>query len=186
MSELDKVKVAVIVFFIGFGLYQIINVGILASIPIFIAAAILFLVFYRGSDYFGESTALLGAIALFVSFVDITSSSNAFNVRNMTRQNEIFMRSFEVKYCPSSYQTNESKRDAFNELSERLSMSCLQQGSRDILKLHADLSKAAYLDPVVGTVDSFYNEFFSKKDTPITCLELAQKMDQLCPGLLEL
>ncbi|WP_421221759.1 hypothetical protein [Aeromonas enteropelogenes] len=183
---MDKIKIAIIILFIGFGIYQFINIGILSSIPTFIAAAILFLVLYCGWDYFGGSTAVLCSIALFVSFVDITSSSNAFNVKNITKQNEIFMRTVETRYCPSSYQPNERKREIFNELSKKLSMSCLQQGPRDILKLHADLSKTAYLDPVVGTVDSFYVEFFSKKDTPITCLDLAQKMDQLCPGLLEL
>lgn len=183
---MDKIKVVVIILFVGYGFYQFFNGDVLPSVVTFITAIILFLVLSRGWDYFGESATVLGLIVLIISLVDVTSSSNAFNVENIKKQNEVFMRSVEARYCPVSHQPNERKRAAFNELSEKLSMSCLQQGNRDILKLHADLSKTVYLDPVLGTVDSFYNEFFSKKDTSLTCLELAQKMDRLCPRLLEL
>ncbi|QBX71461.1 hypothetical protein E4630_11640 [Aeromonas hydrophila] len=183
---MDKVKVAVIIFFIGFGLYQVINVGILASIPIFIAAAILFLVLCRGWDYFGKSATGLGLIALFISFVDITSSSNAFNVNDIGKTNEMAMQSGENRYCPVSNQPNEIKREMFNKFSHKLFELCVIQNYKNISSFALDLSKAVYLDPVMGTVDSFYNEFFNEKDKPTTCLEFAQKMDQLCPGLLEL
>ncbi|MGY3892871.1 hypothetical protein [Aeromonas enterica] len=183
---MEKIKAAIITVFFGFSLYQLINGSVLSSVVTLITAVMLFLVLYSGWDYFGESASILGMVVLIISSIDIVGSSKAFDINGIAKNNKLFIQSIEGRYCPVRNQPDEIKRESFNKMSDKLFELCLFQNHRNITALTFDLSKTVYLDPVLGTVDSFYNEFFSKKDTPLTCLELAQKMDRLCPGLLEL
>ncbi|RSM21639.1 hypothetical protein C5B78_22350 [Aeromonas salmonicida] len=150
-----------------------------------LAIAIFFLAL-NDYDIFDGSVSFLLTLSTIFAVIQLFNDTNILDMRVVSKQNSLMIQSLEAGFCPSTNQPNEYKRMTFEQLKNTLFKSCATQNHRDLMTLTVDLSKTVYLDPVTGTIDSLYNDFIKKKDMTPTCLDIAQEMDRLCPGLLEL
>ncbi|HCH4151348.1 hypothetical protein ACEWAB_22535 [Vibrio parahaemolyticus] len=143
-------------------------------------------------------TCLLGIESLWKSsfsrcllfMITTCSIANAFYSNNLTKPGyteknlDIFYDSAHLGYCSTLEQPDEAKRAWFNKNKDKLFMKCALQSNLDMQKLSVDIFKARYSDPVTGTIDIIYNNINDAH--PLTCQEMAEVLNSLCPGKLHL
>ena len=183
---MEKLKFAIIASILAYGIYQLFMGSPLLFVATCLFAVIVFLVIFCGFDIFDGNISMLSTLIVVFTVVHVVRSSNAPDIENTKKQYSLMMQSVESGFCPIRNQPDERKRTAFEQLKDTLFVSCALQNNRDITALTVDLTKAVRLDPLTGTLDSLYNDFIKEKDMTPTCLEIAQEMDRLCPGLLEI
>jgi hypothetical protein len=128
-----------------------------------------------------------GFIASLVTILSIVNVLNTGDVTDSDKTNQnidLFQQALQVKYCPTTIQPDESKRAKFQALKDILVKQCGFQNHQNIYRLAIDAAKARYLDPVSGLADNIHSEFI--KDEPVTCLSIAKRMNEICPGKLQL
>ncbi|VFB10060.1 Uncharacterised protein [Aeromonas salmonicida] len=181
-----KITISIFLGILLYGFYHALNGNFYLAISMaLLAIAILFLA-SNDYDIFDESFSFLLTLSTVFAVIQLFNDTNILDMRMINKQNSLMMQSLEAGFCPSINQPNEYKRMTFEQLKNTLFKSCATQNHRDMMALTVDLSKTVYLDPVTGTIDSLYNDFIKKKDMTPTCLDIAQEMDRLCPGFLEL
>ncbi|MGY3856158.1 hypothetical protein [Aeromonas intestinalis] len=183
---MGKLTLAIIVSIFAYGIYQLFKGSPLLSIATMLFAVIVFLVLYCRVDIFDEIVSLLSTAIVILTVIHVVKTSDVFDVNNGKKQYDLMMQSVEAGFCPVRNQPDERKRAAFEQLRNTLFMSCALQHNRDVMTLTVDLSKAVYLDPLTGTLDSLYTDFIKEKDFTPTCLDIAQEMSRLCPGHLDI
>lgn len=183
---MEKLKLALILVVFLYALYQLAMGAPLLFISTTILSVSLFLVLCCHVDIFDGRVSALSTIMMILTVIHVVSASGALDFQSTKKQYDLMVQSMEAGFCPEVKQPDERKRVAFEQLKNTLFMSCAMQHNRNIMTLTVDLSKAVHLDPVTGTLDSIYSDFIKEKDMKPTCIELAQEMDRLCPGLLDI
>lgn len=183
---MGKITISVFLGFLLYGFYHALNGNFYLAISMALLAIAMFFLALNDYDIFNESVSCWLMLSTVFAVIQLFNDTNLLDIGGVNKQNNLMMQSLEVGFCPSTNQPNEYKRMTFEQLKNTLFKSCATQNHRDLMALTVDLSKTVYLDPVTGTIDSLYNDFIKKKDMTPTCLDIAQEMDRLCPGFLEL
>lgn len=125
------------------------------------------------------SLAIISLITIF-SIGNVFMVSDTVNTEKGTQNFNLMLQAMAVQYCPRNLQPSDAKRASFRALRKIFIKQCALQNHQNMSKLTADVVKARYLDPVSGLADSIHSDFLKGK--PVTCLSLAEKMNEICPG----
>ncbi|MCL1119185.1 hypothetical protein N7V09_19300 [Shewanella seohaensis] len=123
------------------------------------------------------------AIFMVVGIIAAIIASPIFDFSSTKTDLSLMTQSITNKNCPYEKQRDVQKRNEYYNLNEILLKKCALQSNRDQLEFVINISKATYLDPVTGTIDSLYNDL-NLREKPMTCQDIAKIMDSLCPGHL--
>lgn len=167
---------------LSFSLYSaFLGKYIQASIVLLAAVLITWIILF-GPDSATERwyLALIPAALVVLSIFSAFMSSPLSNPNSHKENIDLLKRAIDANSCSPKFQPDQMRREAFNRLRSVLVTKCALQSYVDIQNITIDLSKAIYLGPVSSTLDSVYGEFNPKNE--VTCIELAEQLDSLCPG----
>lgn len=188
---LKKAYVAIVCIFVltllGFAIYQfffedqkLAAGGLLATVVFSIKKS--FFSYSILSDDFDKELILLITI---LGVLSVAVNSDFFDLEKQEQNVELTYQTYKPgnTRCSRYFQPDDNKRSLFNKNVNLLRQTCATQSTEDGKTLYLDMNKVIHLPVRVGAVDTMISTF-DKKSGPLTCTELAQQMDKLCPNFL--
>ena len=127
---------------------------------------------------------MLFAIGGGMGMLDTVATSKAAEAIDSNEYFDLMKAGAEAPACPHYIQPDAELRHLFYELKNTLVAQCSIQQNINIRNLVIDLQVERLQDPITGTVSAIYGEFFPDNDRSMTCADVADKMDLICPGIL--
>ncbi|EOD6260103.1 hypothetical protein ACJZR1_003800 [Vibrio parahaemolyticus] len=158
----------------------------LLGLALLATAILFFVVIATGviNNIESQFTKAMLAVITALSVAHVISTSDFLDIDSMKKDQKIFAKAINIRYCPSENQPDEQLRQSFAKLHESLITQCANQHIQNAQKFIFDIQKARYLDPASGTADTVYSQLVGKEQ--ITCVDVAKQLNEICPNILEI
>ncbi|WP_318471209.1 hypothetical protein [Photobacterium leiognathi] len=156
------------------------------GLALLMTAILFFIVITAGviDNIESEFTKAMATAICALSIAHVVSTSSFFDFDSVKRDQKMFSKAINIRYCPQENQPNEALRQSFAKLHESLIEQCATQHLQDAQKFIFDIQKARFLDPATGTVDTVYSQLVDKEK--ITCIDVARQLNEICPNILKI